>query len=136
VPQPNTIKIAWVKGLQFTAHDEYGHSIIVDTNTEYGGLDQGFRPAELLLVSLAGCMSMDIVSILQKKGGKINSFETTIQGQRAEKHPKRFEKILVKFACKGDYQREDLLRAFELSRDKYCGVSATLRDSPDIEFSI
>ncbi|MBN2621380.1 OsmC family protein [candidate division WOR-3 bacterium] len=134
--QLNTIKLTMVKGLQFTAHDEHGHTMILDTETKIGGFDQGFRPMELLLVSLAGCMSMDIVSIVQKKGGQITSFETTIQGQRAEKHPKRFEKIIVKFICQGNYEREDLLRALELSRDKYCGVSATLRDSPDIEFSI
>ena len=132
----NTIKLTRSKGLQFTVHDEHGHIMILDTETRVGGFDQGFRPMELLLVSLAGCMSMDIVSIVQKKGGQIASFETMIQGQRAEKHPKRFEKILVKFECEGDYKREDLLRALELSREKYCGVSATLRDAPDIEFAI
>jgi putative redox protein len=110
--------------------------MIIDADTKVGGYNQGFHPAELLLVSLAGCMSMDIVSIVQKKGGQINSFETTIQGQRAEKHPKRFEKITIIFVCKGKYKRADLLRAFELSRDKYCGVSATLRNTPDIEFKI
>lgn len=134
--QTNTIKLIQTKGLQFTAHDEYGHTMVLDADTTVGGFDQGFHPAELLLVSLAGCMSMDIVSIVQKKGGQISSFETKIQGQRAEKHPKRYEKIIVTFVCNGKYKREDLLRAFELSRDKYCGISATLRDSPDIEFTI
>jgi putative redox protein len=136
VPQVNTISVKWSKGLQFNVHDEHGHTMIIDANKQVGGFDEGFHPAELLLVSLAGCMSMDIVSIVQKKGGQITSFETTIQGQRAEKHPKRFEKITLTFVCKGDYKRSDLLRAFELSRDKYCGVSATLRNAPDIEFKI
>jgi len=56
------------KGLQFTAEDNNGHHVVVDTDTEHGGLDQGIRPIEFLLVSLGGCMGMDIVGILQKKG--------------------------------------------------------------------
>jgi putative redox protein len=130
------IKLTLNKGLQFIAEDEYNHKLVVDTNQELGGLDQGFRPMDLLLVSQAGCMGMDIVYILKKKGGKIDKFEIHIQGQRALEHPKKYEKITVKFVCEGDYKREDLLRSFELSRDKYCGVSATLKGDPEFEFII
>jgi len=135
--QVNTITVTWsTNGLHFNATDEYGNTTAIDTAIEYGGLDKGFRPAELLLVSLAGCMSMDIVSILQKKGGRITSFKSIIQGHRAEKHPKEYEKIVVTFDCQGDYQQEDLERSFELSRDKYCGVFATLNKPPQIEFKL
>jgi len=135
--QLNTVKINWSKkGLNFNAQDEHGHTITIDTAKEFGGLDQGFRPAELLLVALAGCMSMDIVSILQKKGGCITSFDVTVQGYRAEKSPKEYEKIIVTFDCQGDYKHEDLERSFKLSRDKYCGVFATLQKPARIEFNL
>ncbi len=130
------IKLTWNKFLQFIAEDEYNHKIIVDTSKEAGGLDQGFHPIELILVSLAGCMGMDIVSILTKKGGKIDKLEITVKGDRAKEHPKRYEKITLTFKCEGDYKREDLVRSFELSRDKYCSVNATLRSKPEIEFII
>jgi len=130
------IKLSWSKGLQFIAEDEYNHKMVVDTSKDFGGFDQGFRPMDLLLVSLAGCMGMDIVSILQKKGGKIDKFEIVVEGDRAPEHPKKYEKIIIKFRCEGDYKRKDLLRSFELSRDKYCGASATLRSNPEIEFLI
>ncbi|MCK4250221.1 OsmC family protein [candidate division WOR-3 bacterium] len=130
------IKLTLNKGLQFIAEDEYNHKIIIDTAQNLGGFDQGFRPMDLLLVAQAGCMGMDIVYILKKKGGKIDKFEILIQGQRAREHPKRYKKIIVKFICEGDYERKDLLRSFELSRDKYCGVSATLKDCPELEFLI
>lgn len=133
----NTINVVWTThGLQFTAHDEYGHSITVDTAKEFGGLDEGFRPAQLLLVALAGCMSMDIVSIVQKKGGRLISFKADVQGHRAEKPPKEYTKLSVTFSCHGEYKQEDLERAFELSRDKYCGVFATLGKPPEIEFNL
>ncbi len=75
------IKLTLNKGLQFIAEDEYNHKIVVDTAQNLGGFDQGFRPMDLLLVAQAGCMGMDIVYILKKKGGKIDKFEILIQGQ-------------------------------------------------------
>jgi len=130
------IKLFLSKGLQFIAEDELNHQIIVDTDKEFGGFDQGIHPIEFLLVSLGACMGMDIVGILKKKGGKIDRFEITVKGERAEQHPRAYKKIVVTIDCQGDYKREDLLRSFELSRDKYCSAYATLKSCPDIEFVI
>uniref|UniRef100_A0A7C4TDH5 OsmC family peroxiredoxin n=1 Tax=candidate division WOR-3 bacterium TaxID=2052148 RepID=A0A7C4TDH5_UNCW3 len=131
------IKIVWnKKGLQFIAIDDQNHQIIVDTDIKNGGLNMGFKPMDLLLVSLAGCMGMDIVSILQKKGGKIDNFEMELTGEKANEHPKRYLKIEYRIKCEGEYRREDLERAFELSRDKYCSALATLKNPPDFEFHL
>ncbi len=124
------------KGLQFTAQDEENHTITVDTDIGSGGLNQGFKPMELLLVALGGCMGMDIVAILQKKGGRIDSFKMALRGERNPEHPKRYLKIFYEIDCKGEYKREDLVRAFELSRDKYCSVLATLKNPPEFHFSV
>lgn len=130
------VKLIWKKGFQFEVEDEHQHKIIVDTFKDTGGSDTGFRPMDLLLGALGACMAMDIVTILQKKGGKIDRFEVMVQGERQDEHPKKFRKIKVRFKCEGDYKREDLLRSFELSRDKYCSVSATLRATPELEFVV
>jgi putative redox protein len=130
------VKLTLSKGLQFIVQDSENHSIVIDTLKKFGGFEEGFSPMELLLVSLAGCMGMDIVSILKKKGGKIDAFEISVNGQRAKEHPKKYEKITVKIVCQGEYKREDFLRSFELSRDKYCGALATLHSTPEIEFLI
>ncbi len=131
------ITLTWnKKGLQFTAQDEQNHKIIVDTDIESGGLNQGFKPMELLLVALAGCMGMDIVAILQKKGGRIDSFKMILKGEKHSEHPKRYVKIYYEIDCQGEYKREDLIRAFELSRDKYCSVLATLKNTPEFDFKI
>lgn len=128
------IKLTLAKGLQFRAEDDRSHSMVVDTLMDFGGYDEGFHPIELLLVSLAACMGMDMVGIVRKKGGKIETFEIAVDGKRAAEHPKRYEKITMTFTCKGDFRRADLLRAHELSRDKYCGAYATLQQTPEIEF--
>ncbi len=131
------ITLIWnKKGLQFTAQDEQNHRIIVDTDKDSGGLEQGFKPMELLLVALAGCMGMDIVAILQKKGGKIDHFQMVLRGEKNLEHPRRYLKIIYEIECRGDYRREDLIRSFELSRDKYCSVLATLENTPEFQFNI
>jgi putative redox protein len=130
------IRLSWCDGLRFEAEDRHGHRVTVDTEKEFGGTDKGFRPLELILVSLAGCMGMDIVSILKKKGGKIDSFIVEASGVRAEEDPHKYTKITLKLKCEGVYKREDLLRSFELSRDKYCSAVATLSSSPELEFII
>jgi putative redox protein len=130
------VRVSWCEGLRFEAEDRHGHKIIIDTQKEFGGSDQGFRPLELFLAGLAGCMGMDIVAILQKKGGKINRFVMEASGVRAEDHPHKYTKITLKFKCEGEYKREDLLRSFELSRDKYCSAVATLNSIPELEFII
>ena len=130
------VKLSRTHGLQFKAEDKHGNDMILDTKKEFGGFDQGFRPMDLMLVSLAGCMGMDIVGILQKKGGKIDEFTIEASGTRAEDHPHKYTKITVKMKCVGDYRREDLLRSFELPRDKYCSVIGTLNDKPELEFVV
>lgn len=127
------VRLTMKKGLQFIAQDDNDHTMVIDAGKDVGGFDEGFHSIELLLVSLAACMGMDMVSILKKKGGKIETFEVIVDGKRASEHPKRFEKITMTFRCTGDYRRKDLLRAHELSRDKYCGAYATLQNPPDIE---
>ena len=130
------VKLTRTHGLQFKVEDDHNHEIIIDTEKKFGGFDEGFRPMDLMLVSLAGCMGMDIVGILKKKGGKIDAFIIEAAGLRAEDHPHKYTKITVKIKCEGDYKREDLLRSFELSRDKYCSVIATLGSNPELEFII
>lgn len=131
------VSLKWSgKGIQFIAQDEQGHEVIVDTVKELGGLDQGFAPMNLLLVSLAGCMAMDIMSIVRKKGAQLSSLVVKIEGEKNPTHPKRFIKIRYEIRAGGDYRREDLLRAFELSRDKYCSVLATIGNPPEFEYSI
>ncbi|MEO0093635.1 MAG: OsmC family protein [candidate division WOR-3 bacterium] len=126
----------WIKGLQFIARDELGHEIILDTKKEVGGTETGFQPVELLLVSLAGCMAFDIVSILQKKRANLKTLNAVVEGERYFEHPKRYTKIQVRFKTNQEVNRQDLIRAFELSRDKYCSILATLKNPPEIEFQL
>jgi putative redox protein len=81
---------------------------------------------ELLAVSLAGCTSMDVVSILVKMRQPLESFRVEVRGEKAEEHPKRFTSLEVVYYLKGALDEQKVRRAIELSETKYCSVEATL----------
>ncbi|MEO0076762.1 MAG: OsmC family protein [candidate division WOR-3 bacterium] len=128
------VELKWIDGLRFVAKDDNKHSFILDTKTEVGGTETGFQPVDLILVSLAGCMAFDIVSILQKKRSELKTMTVTVEGERADEHPKRYTKINVIIKTNKEVSDADLQRAFELSRDKYCSVFWTLKIPPEINF--
>jgi putative redox protein len=55
----------------------------------------------------------------------------------AEDHPKKFLEIIVKYIFKGaDLPVDKLKKAVDLSKDKYCGVMATLKPAVKISYEI
>ncbi len=132
------IKLEYLGGLQFRAYQDKdnGYSVLLDTSKESGGNDEGVKPTDLILVSLAGCSSMDIVSILKKKKQDIEGYKVNVTGERAETHPRVFTKISIIYEIKGkNIDEQAVIRAIELSKDKYCSVWAMLKNSVDIEWS-
>jgi len=129
------ISASWVKGWQFVATDSSDHSVVMDSPLMGG--NSGMKPAELLLVALAGCTGMDVISILQKKKQKVYDFEVNVSGERRPEHPKAWTKMHIEFIVRGrGVDPEAVERAVELSRTKYCSVHATLKGNVEITHSI
>jgi putative redox protein len=104
-----------------------GHRVLLDAPETGGGQNAGFRPMELLLVGLAGCTGMDVISILRKKRQLVTGYEVRVHGIRAENHPMVFEDITVEHIITGHHiQHEAVSRAIELSESRYCGAGAML----------
>ncbi len=118
----------WVKDLLFLAEDGSGHSLVLESRKE--GLPSGFTPLQLLLLAAAGCMAMDVVSILKKKRLPLRGFKVEMEGDRAEAHPKRFTEMRFLYTAVGDIPPSDLDEAIRLSEEKYCSVSATIKNAP------
>lgn len=116
----------WVRDLQFTASDDDGHGMVLESKKD--GAPAGFSPMQLLLIAQAGCMAMDVVSILRKKRTKLTGFRVQMEGIRAEEHPKRFTEMNFIFEARGHVPPEALEEAIQLSREKYCSVSATIQN--------
>lgn len=126
-------KVRFVEGLQFVGEASSGHAIVMDGDREVGGRDTGVRPSELLLLGIAGCSGMDIISILQKKRQAVSGFEILVDGTKADSHPKKFTRIAVHYVVRGrGISEEAVKRAVELSMEKYCSVKATLEGTAEI----
>jgi putative redox protein len=114
-----------------------GHNLILDSSREFGGNNEGPRPKSLLLVALAGCTAMDVVSILKKMKIGFDDFRIEIEGNVTEEHPKHFDHMHIKYILKGkNIPGEKVKTAINLSQDKYCGVSYSLRKAMEITWEV
>jgi putative redox protein len=112
----------------FEARDAMGHTITMDTSPETGGDNFGVRPMQTLLLALAGCSGIDIISILKKQRLKVESFKAIVEGEREKDvEPSLWETVNVYFQLEGDIDDDKAKRACQLSMEKYCSVAETLR---------
>ncbi len=128
----------WKSGMSFTGTAfNSNFSLPMGASPKVGGANDGFRPLELVLVGLAGCTAMDVISILTKKRQKVTAFEVKAHGEQADEHPRALTRFLVEYVVTGkEIDRDAVQRAVELSQEKYCSVSATLRKAGPIETKI
>ncbi len=130
------VSINWLEGVAFRSEAD-GHSITIDAPFEAGGQNKGIRPKMLILASLGGCTGVDVVLILQKMKVKFTGIRIVVEGKLTEHHPKVYETIVVKYFFSGeDLDLAKLQKAIDLSQDKYCGVTAMLRNSVKISNQI
>ena len=130
------IKIDWLENMAFKT-EVNGHEMVIDASSEGGGENRGPRPKPLMLVALAGCTGMDVVSLLKKMRVEVESFSVKVVGNVTEEHPKHFDAMHVIYEFKGkDLPMDKLVKAVNLSDEKYCGVSATLKKGIKITHEI
>jgi putative redox protein len=129
-------QLSWKKGMAFEAEID-GYKIMVDATPENGGTGKGPRPKPLVMVALAGCTAMDVISILQKMRVDIEGLTIKTEGELTEEHPKHFTSIHLIYEFKGkNLPLDKLEKAITLSEERYCGVWATYRKAMGITFEI
>lgn len=117
----------WHGNLTFTGSADTGFTVPLGASPSVGGDDDGFRPLELMAVSLAGCTAMDVISILQKKRQQISDFRVEVNTDQAENHPKVFTQAAIEYHVFGNHVDEKAVaRALELSATRYCPAQAML----------
>lgn len=131
-----SISMDWKEAMSFETTLN-GHKIILDADEAVGGTDKGPRPKALLLVSLAGCTAMDVISILGKMRVQPEAFRIETDGELTEEHPKYYHKLHLRYVFKGkDLPVDKLEKAVSLSQERYCGVSAMLSKAATITHEI
>ncbi len=133
------VKVLWNRGLQFVGLSESGHAVAADARKEIGGLETAPSPTELMLIGLGACTAVDVVSILRKKRVLIDDFEVEVQGDIHDEPPKHVRKVHLVYKIWGEeIPQEAVQQAIELSQEKYCTVSNTVKGVAEVtwEFSI
>lgn len=130
------INLEWLENMAFKTQIN-GHELILDASSEGGGEDRGPRPKILMMVALAGCTGMDVVSILRKMRVELEGFNVRVEGELTEEHPKHYTSMKVIYEFKGkDLPTDKLEKAVNLSEERYCGVSASYKKAMNISTEI
>jgi len=107
-----------------------GHAQVLETNSQRAS---AASPTELLLIALGGCTGVDVISILKKKRQSVTDYRIEVTGERRDKHPRAYTKMLVRHIVRGHkVSAAAVAQAVELSESKYCSVAATLRPTVEI----
>jgi putative redox protein len=115
------------EGLNYVGTDSKANQILM-------GRDD-ISPSQMLLLGAAGCMGMDVASVLQKKRQPVTGIEVQVTGHQSDEYPKPFHTIELVFTIKGEVDSQAVARAIELSRDKYCVVGQTLQQKAELKTS-
>jgi len=129
-------QVTWIgPGLRLVGEGG-GPAIVLDHTLEgEERIEGGPRPMELLLIGLAGCTAMDVVSILQKKRQPFAGLRVEVTAERADEHPRVYTQIHLEFVVTGPVDAKAVERAIELSQTRYCGAAAMLRQAAPITTS-
>ena len=129
VEEDMTASLEWQQDLVFTATTRRGYDLDFDAN-----IQMGCMPVEGVLMSLAGCMAIDVVAILKKMRCEIEAFRMEIKGERNRTPPQRIRSIKLTLHIQGnDVTEEKARRAVQLSEEKYCSVRHSLREDITVE---
>ena len=121
----STVKISmdWQGDMAFETNLN-GHKLIIDAPHAVGGNDLGPTPKPLMLVALAGCTGIDVVSILKKMRVELDGFRVWVEAEQTEEHPKHYSSMKVIYEFKGkDLPMDKIEKAVRLSEEQYCGAS-------------
>ncbi len=124
----DVVNVRWSSNRQFVGWDSKKHGIVMDTPAEGTGEGTGWRPVELLLLGLAGCTGVDLVSILEKKREDVRGIEIEVRGEPfVDDFPHYYKDIEVAYTITGvGVKPGSVAQAIELSEEKYCSVKGCL----------
>lgn len=114
------------------AYDSFQNGAKIELNSGIG-----FGPKALLLTGLAGCSGIDVVEILEKMRVPFAALEIDAAAEQTAEHPRVFETIHLTYKINAEEnQREKIIKAIDLSLEKYCGVAAMLKKNSDIRYEL
>ena len=128
--------IRYSGNMSFIGKADSNHFVVMDASKKVGGEESAVKPIELILIGLGGCTGVDVVSILSKMRAPLENLEISIKAEQSDDFPKVFTKIHIDYTFYGqDLKNEQVERAINLSKEKYCSVSVMLSKSAEMSHS-
>lgn len=123
--------VKWLDGKRFVGTDSTDHSVVLSGTGDDGGI--GMKPSEMVLVGLAGCTAYDVVAVLAKKRQPLTGLEVQVNAEQLNEIPYNFTKFHIHYIVRGRGLSEKAVKdAIELSDEKYCSVSNTLKLAAEV----
>lgn len=121
---------------QLFTSNESGHGVHLDASPSIGGTGNGVRPMELVLMGLAGCSTIDIITFLKKFRQELKDISVDLNAEREPNvEPSVFTTIHAHYKISGNVSTEFIEKALKLSLDKYCSVARILEKTATITYS-
>ena len=115
-------------GAGTTATDASGNLVNMYLPDIAGGAGEGIRPMQMLIMGVGGCTAVDVLMILRKKRQTVDSFKIEINAEREpDKEPSVWTTVHLRYIITGKVGRPQAERAIQMSLEKYCSASETLR---------
>lgn len=127
-------RATWQEDMEFKIDFPLGESLTLTSLPRDRRPGPGPSPVEAVQASVAACTGMDVVMILRKMRKTVESFSLEIDATRREEEPRIYTHMEIIYRLAGpDLDASSVQRAVTLSQDKYCSVTAMLKNS--VQFS-
>lgn len=113
------------------------HDRSATPSTETSPLGAGYRPMDLLLLSLAECAAYDLFAFLQRLDARPELLEVRVRATQREEHPRVLTHIHLEFLLHSSaIDTEMAARAIDQTRTYYCPIWTMLEQGVPIETSV
>jgi len=134
-PAGITATIRWTGDLTFEGDFPGGERTILASGGSHPG--PGPSPMQAIQSALASCSGVDVVEILRKMRLNLTSLAIEVLAERATTEPRVYTRLHLVYRATGpDLDGERVVRAVELSQDKYCSVAAMLRPTVALSWEV
>jgi putative redox protein len=131
VESPHPIEIEWEGEKRYRGGSPGGPTLVVDGNRE-----EAPSPVDALLVTLGSCSAIDVVEILEKRRTPATALGIHIEFSRAPVPPRRLTEVRLHFTVTTASEPHHVVRAVELSVQKYCSVASSLAPDTRVTWSV
>ena len=132
-----TVTLKESSAYNFDLENDSGSVMKAQSKPAMSGVDDSFRPMEMLLGAIAACSSIDLRLILEKQRQRIDDIEITVEGKREDsKVPASFQEITLHYNLTGNIDATKAKKAVELALYKYCSVQKHLAGLAKIDHTL